>query len=347
MAVKPGRLRVLMVTPVWKGSLGFFCQRAFERMGYDVGVFDYRSEALGKGYRALGPPGWLRIVRQKLGMALMNRRLRQVVAQFAPQLVLIIKGELVEPDTVRLLRQSGGAAVTLWYPDPSRRLTERSFRRIAEGMAHYDVTFLCDPAHVPETLRPTIRRAEYLTFACDPEYHRQVSLTAIEQIRYGSPICFVGNWQGSESPRASMLPALADYPVAIWGRGWGQTPLSEAESAVLRGPAYGDEMLKVYSASEIALNFSFDHYLIFRNFEVPGCGLLLVTEDIPELQMFFRPGEEVVTFHHTDNLRQKLDYHLAHPGETKAIAEQGQRRAYAEHTFVHRMEELLDKVFRT
>ncbi|MFQ6100778.1 MAG: class I SAM-dependent methyltransferase [Anaerolineae bacterium] len=48
--MRPRTQRVLLVTPAWKGSLGFFCRRAFEQIGYQVRVFDYRREALGEGY---------------------------------------------------------------------------------------------------------------------------------------------------------------------------------------------------------------------------------------------------------------------------------------------------------
>jgi len=338
--MNPRTQRVLLVTPAWKGSLGFFCRRAFEQMGHQVQVFDYRREALGEGYDSAAPASWLSILRNKLRMVLMNRRLRRVVAQLAPDLVLAIKGELIKPSTVKALSRKSGAAVTLWYPDAGRYLTKRSYRRIAQGMGYYDVTFLCDPGNVPEILRPTIRRAESLTFACDPEFHHRVLLTAEEQACYGSRICFVGNSHGSGSLRNSTLTALSEYPLE-------RTSLAETSSATLRGSAYADEMLKVYSGSEIALNLSFDRYLIFRNFEVPACGPLLITEDVPDLEKFFRPGKEVVTFHDVSGLRQKLDYYLAHPGEARAIARGGQRRAHAEHTFIHRMNELLDKVFRS
>lgn len=343
--MKPRTQRVLLVTPAWKGSLGFFCRRAFEQMGHQVRVFDYRRDALGEGYDRAVRAGWLRVLHNKLGIASMNRRLRRVVAQIAPDLVLAIKGELIEPNTVESLSRKSGAAVTLWYPDAGRYLTKRSYRRITQGMAHYDVTFLCDPGNVPEILRPTIRRTEFLTFACDPEFHHRVLLTAEEQAHYGSRICFVGNSHGSGSLRNSTLAAIRDYPLTIWGNGWERILLAKINSAALRGPAYADDMLKVYSGSEMALNLSFDRYLIFRNFEVPACGPLLVTEDVPKLESFFRPGEEVVTFHSIGDLRQKLDYYLARPGEAQSIARRGQRRAHTEHTFIHRMNELLDKVF--
>lgn len=338
-------LSVLLVTPAWRGSLGFFCRRALEQMGHRVSVFDYRRQALGEGYASRGPAGLVRIMRNKVGVALMNRRLRQAVDRLGPDLVLVIKGELIQPSTVEALSQGSGAAVALWYPDVSLYLTKRSYRRIAQSMAHYHATFLCDLANLPKTLGPTIRRKEFLTFACDPEFHHQVPLTGEERARYGSRICFVGNSHGRGSPRDSTLAALSNYPLAVWGNGWERVPWPQEGALILRGPAHAEHMLKVYSSSEIALNFSFARYLNFRNFEVPACGPLLVTEDVPELARFFRPGEEVVAFQDVSDLRQKLDYYLAHPDQAQAIARRGRRRAHAEHTFVHRMTELLNRVF--
>ncbi|MGH7312078.1 MAG: glycosyltransferase family protein [Candidatus Rokuibacteriota bacterium] len=40
-------------------------------------------------------------------------------------------------------------------------------------------------------------------------------------------------------------------------------------------------------------------------------------------------------------MRGQLDYYLAHPEEARAIAESSRRRALAEHTLRHRIEEML------
>jgi spore maturation protein CgeB len=338
-------LNILLVTPTWEGSLGFFCQRAFRKMGHCVTAFDYRRQALGAGYDEVRSTSPLRIARGKIGVALMNRSLRRAVAGAGVDLVFVIKGELIEPETVSYLAQRVHRAVALWYVDPSAWLKKRSFRRIAAGMERYDVTFVSDPANVPEALSPRIRREEYLTFACDPEFHRPVALKAHERSAYGSPVCFVGNWQGPGSPRESMVGALIDFPFAVWGRGWERSCHADALGPALRGPAKPEQMVKAYSASDIALNASYDKYLIFRNFEVPGCGPLLLTEDLPRLHHYFRPGKEVAVYSDLQDLRERVAYYLAHPDQARAIARRGQARAHGEHTFVHRMQQVLATVF--
>jgi spore maturation protein CgeB len=345
--IGPG-LRVLLVTPDERGSLGFFCQRAFAKMGHITQVFNYRAHVFGADYlRSRSPmPRWLRILQIKPRALLMNQRLCRMVSRFAPDLVLVIKGELIEPRTVRALTARGRSPIVLWYPDASHRLVKRFYQRIARGMAFYDATFVVDPTNLPAEIRPSIRRLEYLTFACDPDFHHRVQLTSLERVRYESHICFVGNSHGPGSPRNTALLALADYPLAVWGLGWERTLLAEISPQALRGPAYADQMLKVYSGSEIALNFSLDRYLVFRNFEVPACGPLLVTEQVPELEGLFHPGEEIVVYNNLDELRHTLDHYLAHPKEAAAIARRGEKRARTEHTFVRRMQELLGKVLQ-
>src|SRR5690606_37623917 len=83
---RTGPHRVLIVSPMNVGSLGFFCRRAFERLGYTVEVFDYRREALGENYDRTVRAGLARILRNKVRVALMNRRLGKVVEREAPDL---------------------------------------------------------------------------------------------------------------------------------------------------------------------------------------------------------------------------------------------------------------------
>lgn len=338
--------RILLVTPVWKGSLGFFVERALQQLGHETHVYDYRIVAYGSNKYRQTKAGPLRILRNRVGIQWMNYHLRRFMKHYAPDIVLILKGELVEESTVRHLVEESGAAVALWYPDPSRELLDRSERRILASMRWCDVSFVCDPTHVPDSLLPQIRRMEYLTFACDPEFHHPVTVSEEDRARFGGAACFVGNWQGVESPRYALLQHLAGYPINVWGNGWQASDLAGRGLRVMNQSVYGDDMLKVYSSNGIALNFNFDDYLNLRNFEVPACGPLLITTAVPYLDEYFRLDEEIVTFATPEELRDKVGYYLAHPDIAAQIAKRGQARAHREHTFQQRMVELLDKLGR-
>jgi spore maturation protein CgeB len=53
---------------------------------------------------------------------------------------------------------------------------------------------------------------------------------------------------------------------------------------------------------------------------------------------------ELETFQTAEELRQTVRYYLDHPTERRQMAERGQARVYAEHTYVHRMQKLLPVV---
>jgi spore maturation protein CgeB len=214
------------------------------------------------------------------------------------------------------------------------------------AMRWCDVTFVCDPTHIPEALLPNIRRLEFLTFACDPAFHCPVTVSEEERARFGGVACFVGNWQGAESPRYHYLRHLAGYPINVWGRGWQESDLARHGLHVMNQSVYQDEMLKVYSSNLIALNFSFDQYLNLRNFEVPACGPLLITTAVPQIEEYFRPDEEIVTFENSDDLRAKVGYYILHPEIAARVARRGMERAHREHTYQKRMAEMLDKIGR-
>jgi spore maturation protein CgeB len=211
-------------------------------------------------------------------------------------------------------------------------------------MRWYDICFVCDPAHLPPTVLPNIRRLEYLTFACDPEFHHPVPVSAEERVRFGGMACFVGNWQGTTSPRYQLLRELAGQPVNIWGYGWQNSDLATHGLQVMNQPVYGDDMLKVYSSNMIALNLNYDSYLNLRNFEVPACGPLLITTDIPRLDEFFCPDEEIVVFGSPEELQSKLTYYVQHPEIAQQVGRRGMERVHREHTFQHRMAEMLAKI---
>ena len=59
------------------------------------------------------------------------------------------------------------------------------------------------------------------------------------------------------------------------------------------------------------------------------------------LATLFKPGEEVLVYRDLGELKRTLDFYLARPEEARAIGENARRRALAEHTLRHRVEEML------
>ena len=81
-----------------------------------------------------------------------------------------------------------------------------------------------------------------------------------------------------------------------------------------------------------------------RTLEVACCGRLPFCEPQPDLSLFFEVSEEVVTFDSPDALWRKVNYYPSHPDEMERLGERARQRVLADHTYRHRMQELLENV---
>jgi spore maturation protein CgeB len=114
---------------------------------------------------------------------------------------------------------------------------------------------------------------------------------------------------------------------------------------VAGGPVWGRAKLAVYSGSTLSLNHHHPMNDIVgvntRAFELAASAACQVVDDKAELGHLFTPGEEAVVYHDLAELRSQLDYYLAHPDEARDIGERARKRALAEHTLRHRIEEII------
>jgi spore maturation protein CgeB len=121
--------------------------------------------------------------------------------------------------------------------------------------------------------------------------------------------------------------------------------------ANLHGAIWDDELVRYYSRCHITLGFVEVHdrndpsreirrHLHLREFEAPMSGALYCTGHIDELERFFEPGREIVTYRNEEDLLAQVRRLLDHPQDAERIRRAGMRRALAEHTYHHRFETL-------
>jgi spore maturation protein CgeB len=108
---------------------------------------------------------------------------------------------------------------------------------------------------------------------------------------------------------------------------------------------FGRDKLLVYAASTLSLNHHHPMNDIVgvntRTFELAAAGAPQVVDLKEDLTALFKPGEEVIAYQDVGELRRHLDHYLAHPDEARAIGDNARRRALAEHTLAHRIDEML------
>ncbi len=116
---------------------------------------------------------------------------------------------------------------------------------------------------------------------------------------------------------------------------------------IWQGPAWGSAMYKVYAYSKMVLNrhgeVAEGYANNMRLFEATGCGALLFTEAAKNLDYYFEPDKECVTYQDEFELIEKIQYYLRHDDERKQIARAGQKRTLTGHCY----DQILEKPSRT
>ena len=100
---------------------------------------------------------------------------------------------------------------------------------------------------------------------------------------------------------------------------------------------------KIFNGSKINLNFTIRNIrsgLPLRLWDIVGAGGFLITNYQPELEMYFKKGEDLVFFTDKDDLKEKVCYYLSHEEERKQIALNGQQKVRALHGYQQRFDEM-------
>lgn len=163
------------------------------------------------------------------------------------------------------------------------------------------------------------------------------------------PVVFIGGFSNAHSIGTTMLEEIsAKIPVEFWGYGVESLAKDSPVRKHYHGEIWGLEMFQVLRNAKIALNRHIDVANRFANnmrlYEATGVGTLLITDYKDNLHEMFIPGKEVVAYHDANEAVEQISYYLAHEEERKEIAAAGQKRTLKEHTYFHRMTEMVEIV---
>jgi spore maturation protein CgeB len=312
-----------------------YMERAIVVLGHDLVRFDDRCHLIPGRIRYRVP--WLR----RWDLRVLNRRLSSLALHCGVSLVIATGGDRILGATIRRLKDRG-VTTALWTTDPPHGCTP-----ILGAAPFYDYIF-CQGSETVDFLQANgIERAHRLPVGCEPESHHAVLLSPEEKEQYGHDVVFVGSWYPE---RAALFERLCDFDLAIWGPGWENLPSSSTLRRHLRGAHTSpDQWRKIYSASRIVLATHYHdpsgRYPVYqaspRVFEAMACGAFVLCDRQRDVLALFRDGEHLACFSDGDDLAVKVRYYLEHPGERQAIARKGREEVLANHTYVHRLHELI------
>lgn len=267
---------------------------------------------------------------------LLEWRLLERAARFAPDVVLTMMGNQLSPKTVARLRKRVNAPIVCWCQDHLGTLG----RQYLLG-AEYDAVFLKD-RYMHDLFSNMIKGTPffYLPEACNPRVHRSLELTQEEFARYGCEVMIFGSLYYY---RQAILQRLDQFDLKRWGNApaWMVNRLSKSHV----GPDIVlDDKVKAVRAARIALNplhYAEVNSLNCRAFELAGCGAFQLITHKPVLSEHFTPGVELDSFHSVDELIDKVRHYLRHPETAAEMARRGQIRAHREHTYEARLRVIL------
>jgi spore maturation protein CgeB len=343
------RLRILVVSPLAGGSYPMtgYCARALAALGHAITIVDLAPFAAGmEAIPAFTPKRAVRRGIEQSYARFLGAGILAAAEAVKPDLVLAMAQAPLVPEVLSELGKRG-VLRALWFVED-----HRLFAYWKEVVGEYDYFFAIQQGEfLAEATRLSPGFVGYLPCAADPAVHRPLVLSPAEQAELGAPVSFVG--AGYRNRRQS-FPALLDLGLRIWGNDWkGAGVLAPA---VQRAGARvsTEDSVRIFNASAVNLNLHSSTYVDGveprgdfvnpRTFELAAAGAFQLVDERELLPPVFRPGAEVATFASAQELPDRVRHYLAHPEERAALAAAGRARALAEHTYVHRMETLLEAV---
>lgn len=340
-------------TLVLYGQLGRWClersyARAFEELGYHVRTFDAQPGGADLAWWARSRPG-ARLSRGSLCLRRLasrgrNAAFRDRVLACRPDLVFVVKGTYLMPESVSSLRRAG-IPVAVFQPD-APVLGNSAYRpEHLSVVREADVTFIWSRALQRTLEMAGARTVAYLPFAWDPKVFPRVDCGTVE----GADVVFVGGWDPNRE--RWLEPVAKHFQLKIWGPDyWGNRTRRGSrlrrswQGHALRGP----EAARTVAGAKIVLNIIRDQNLPdgtnMRTFEVPGAGGFLLATRTAGATEIYPEGEAGAYFSSVEELLEKLEHYLARPEERGAIAGRAHQITAREHRYVHRARRILGSV---
>jgi len=320
-------VRWLIVLPYDRpGLMGTDFAAELAALGHEVRTFAYRRD--NPLYKNRGTKGAYQ--------AWILRRLERACRAWLPRLVLVIKGGPIGAALVRRVKAKTGALFLNYFPDNPLWMIP------FECIEAYDLFFTKERYAMRSLQQVGLRNLHYLPMYCVPSLHYPVTPTGEERRRFGAPLSFVGS---RYDYRERFVRELAGTPLRVWGGGWDRVTDADVRRLVAGGPVFGRDKLCVYSASTLSLNHHHPMNDIVgvntRTFELAAAGACQLADFKEDLATLFKPGEELLAYRDLGELRRQVAFYLERPDEAHAIGENARRRALAEHTLRHRVQEIL------
>jgi spore maturation protein CgeB len=345
---------VLVTGPQWHGDLVPFVVRALDQLNVPSAVVSTNRDTFARA-RAAGLGAierWPLIGRSLAGRwrsRLARRAIEDVNDAFSREI------EHVRPDTI--------LSVLCWgdplLPDRVRRAPVR--RRVAwlmddpfgygdsrlqDLVSAYDDVYSVDDGWSDNVELMTGKRPRWLPCGADSESHHPLEASALDPDLRGHVVYVGSSCYGHPAAalRRSLIESLDGLPVAVFGDPAWRSFGGFSSSCYRGGPVSTERANSIYASAAIALNFhhpQFRRGTSLRTFALCSSGVFQLADWREGLDRWLTPGKELDVFRSPQELRAKAERYLGDDSARRHIARAGRLRVLAEHTYAHRLTEML------
>lgn len=292
----------------------------------------------------------LKEIAERVTVAVPSDDIAVIAARERPDLLLVLDGMHLALDKVHAVNALG-IRTAIWFTD------DPYYTDITSGIApHYYHVFTLERNCVPFYAERGCARVSYLPLGV---YHGAYRPRNSDRSIRGE-ICFIGTayWNRVDLFNR-LLPLIAHRRLYVSGMWWDRLaefgrwkpfidlgkwmeplPTSERYNAhkivINSHRAHDDDTFNQNSAMITAVSPN------PRTFEISASATLQLTDCRDDIAQHYVPGTEIVTYDSPEDLAAKAEYYLEHEEERRNIALRGLYRTLRDHTYVSRLNQLID-----
>ena len=338
------KLRILQVdtfsTPTaWANTQGLAA--AYRRVG-ELYTYDYRAKvhevkAPWSRPDIWGKPKWKELVKE--GLTGMRTDLLELASWYKPDLIHLGKCEYLDGQTVKAIKKKTGAFIVHYYGDFWHEVKPW----VAGIGKHADWTLLChqDAEIVNRHKDAGCKQVGFWQAGTDLAVYRpcDVSVQDYDVVFLGRPI------QNTGLERSTLLQALAclDLNVHVFGGNW--QAIDGLRGIQCHPFTDGDGFAWACSRAKVALsiNANVTMYTSWRRiFNTMASGAFLLVKYFPGIDTVFTNHKHLVWFGDKAEAVEQVWHYIKNEDKRREIAAQGCELVRQNHTWDHRVSEILN-----